>query len=248
VSELPIVAIVDSGVHAGHPHLAGARVSGYSVDADADPEAAPGALRRSDDFADRTGHGTAVAAALHRLAPAAPILAVRVLDADLRCAAATLAAAIVAAARSGARVLNLSLGSGEASSAGLLRDAVGEAAALGAVCVAAAHPRGRPLWPADFPAVISALGHAGCPLQDLFCVAGPLPRFVAHPYPRPVPGRAPADNLSGPSFAAVHVAARVAILLSGRPAMGFDELVAALRAECRGTWDAEREGGARAGP
>ena len=61
------VAIIDSGIAASHPHV-GAVVDGVCI--------MPDGL--SPDFADRIGHGTAVAAAVRDAAPAAILIAVRV--------------------------------------------------------------------------------------------------------------------------------------------------------------------------
>ncbi len=223
------VAILDSGVTVRHPHLAGATITGFSIRGDAAPFA------RSPGFEDVTGHGTAVAAALHRALPDAEILGVRVLDDELRCTTEALAEAIARAADEGPGVINLSLGSGREEARAPLEEAVRYAADRGVVCVAAAHPRGRPLYPADLPGVLSATTHRSCPLADLFRVPGPLPRFLAHGFPRPIEGRVGTDNFFGPSFAAVHLCARVASLLHGGP-MPLAALADALRAQCVGEW------------
>ena len=222
-----LVAMLDSGVAAGHPHLAGTPLRGFSLDGG----------ERSDDFADRTGHGTACAAAFARLAPGVAILAVRLLDEDLRTTTAALAEGIVTASREGARVITLSLGSRAPESAPPLAEAIAEATTAGAVCVAAAHPRGLAMWPADLLDVVSARAHRSCPLADLYRVPGPLPRYVASGWPRPIEGRPTTDNLYGPSFAAVHVAGRVVQVLVRQPEASFDAVVAALDEAASGVWD-----------
>ncbi len=227
---LPRIAILDSGLAVGHPHLAGLQVDGFALAGDEPP------LERRPDFSDVTGHGTAATAALLRLVPGVSVLAVRLLDADLRTTSAILAEGIRIAAEEGARILNLSLGSQRPEARPLLEEAIEHAASLGALCVASAHPRGTALWPADLPTVISAATDRGCPLADLYRTAGPLPRFLAHGFPRPIEGRIPTDNFFGTSFAAVHVSARVARILAEQPNSGFDEIVGALDAQCVGTW------------
>lgn len=226
----PRVALLDSGVFVANPHLDGATVGGFGLVGDEPP------LQRSEDFSDVTGHGTAAAAALVRLVPDVDLLAIRLLDDELRTTSVALAHAIVLAAEEGARVINLSLGSGAATAQPLLAAAVADARDLGAICVASAHPRGRALWPADLPDVISATTHRACPLSELYAVEGPLPRFLAHGFPRPIEGRAPTDNLYGPSFAAVHVTARVVGLLRAAPDLDFDGVVGGLRAAIVGRW------------
>ena len=230
-SERLSVAVVDSGVFAGHPHLAGIPVSGFGVVGVEPP------FRREEAFDDRTGHGTAAAAAIAWSEPRVSILAVRVLDAELRTTSAALAEAIVGAADAGASVINLSLGSTRDESRSMLAEAVAYASASGAVCVANAHPRGRSLWPGDLPTVISATSHRDCPRADLFTVRGLLPRFVAHGFPRPVEGRAPTDNFFGPSFACAHVTAAVVSLLQRSPGLEFGGVVEALEARANGEVD-----------
>ena len=64
------VAVIDSGVNVPHPHLpAVAGGVAFALDGSA-----------SDDFVDRLGHGTAVAAAIHEKAPDSAIWAVKVFD------------------------------------------------------------------------------------------------------------------------------------------------------------------------
>ncbi len=222
-----LVAILDSGVSPRHPHLQGLTVRGFGLDGDEAP------FTRTGSFADRTGHGTACAAAMFRVYPHIELLAVRVLDADLSTTHLNLAEGIRLAARDGAEVINLSLGSQEASSKPILAEAVDEALGLGAICVAAAHPQGQSLWPADLPNVISAQSHRSCPLRDLYRIPGPLPRFLCHGYPRPIEGRPPTDNLYGPSLAAAHLSARVArIKTESSPSL--EALIRLLEAECSG--------------
>ena len=63
-----MVAVIDSGVHATHPHVGGVS-GGFAIRDD-------GTL--ADDYVDRLGHGTAVTAAIREKAPAAGILAIKV--------------------------------------------------------------------------------------------------------------------------------------------------------------------------
>jgi len=62
-----VVAVLDSGIHAEHPHVMGIS-GGISLCAEV------------DDVVDRIGHGTAVAAAIRDHAPATTLLAVKVFD------------------------------------------------------------------------------------------------------------------------------------------------------------------------
>jgi subtilisin family serine protease len=62
------IAVIDSGVHASHPHVRGI-AGGIAVRED-------GTLH--EDYVDRLGHGTAVTAAICEKAPNAEILAIKV--------------------------------------------------------------------------------------------------------------------------------------------------------------------------
>ena len=77
------VAIVDSGIAAGHPHV-GEVADGVWITAEG----------TSPDFADRIGHGTAVAGAVREWAPGATLVAVRICDRRLSTTASVLAQAI----------------------------------------------------------------------------------------------------------------------------------------------------------
>ncbi len=232
------VALLDSGVTPGHPHLDGLPLQGFTLVGDCEP------FSQEPGFADRTGHGTACAAAMYRVNPAIELLVVRILDEDLSTTHLGLAEAIRRAADAGAIAINLSLGSMEEDSRAVLQEAVAYAADVGALCVAAAHPGGLALWPADLPTVISAQSHRSCPLGDMYRVSGDLPRFLCHGYPRPIEGRPPTDNLFGPSLASAHLTARVADILSATPGADLSSVVTALEAQCSGLWD--RDGSLRA--
>ena len=107
------VAVLDTGIDASHPALAGRVVPGYDfVDGDADPsEAAPSSVS--------WGHGTHVAGLVALAAPGAQIMPLRVLDAQGQGNAWVLAEAMLYAVDpdgnpttdDGAQVINMSLGS-----------------------------------------------------------------------------------------------------------------------------------------
>ena len=138
-SNAVIVAVVDSGVRASHPDLAGKVLAGYDFIAnDADPT-------------DENGHGTAVAGTVspatnNQLGVAGvswntPILPVRVLDANGSGSYSSIASGITYSADKGARVINLSLGG--TSSSRTLQDAVNYAWNKQAVLIAAAGNNGN---------------------------------------------------------------------------------------------------------
>jgi len=153
------VAVLDSGVDADHPDLAGRVLPGRDyVDGS------------TDGRVDVVGHGTTVASLIAGrgaevavgLAPEATILPVRVLDNQNRYqSATTVAEGVVWAVRQGAQVINLSLG-GERESAAL-RDALEIAMANDVVVIActgnaSGEDETRVWYPAREPGVVAVAG------------------------------------------------------------------------------------------
>ncbi|MCC6615552.1 MAG: S8 family serine peptidase [Anaerolineae bacterium] len=147
------IAVIDSGICANHPDLAGRIVPGYDfVEGDASPEDAFGhGCALAGIIAANTGDGIGMAG----LAQNARIMPLRVLNADGVGTYSDVAAAIVYAADAGADVINLSLG-GVAES-DLLEDAVDYALDQGVVVIAAAGNTGSEtlLYPAAYAPVIA---------------------------------------------------------------------------------------------
>jgi hypothetical protein len=89
------IAIIDSGVHADHPHVAGI---------------AGGVAIVGDDLLDRLGHGTAVAGAIRENAPDAKIYAVKVFDRRLSTTSDNVIRALQWCVENEMDVVNLSIG------------------------------------------------------------------------------------------------------------------------------------------
>lgn len=99
------VAIVDSGVDSTHPFFANAQIEELCVVA----KGASFTVEKAST-GDASGHGTACAGILHRLAPKATIVSVRALGPDGRGSRDALVAALRFCVREGYGVVNLSLG------------------------------------------------------------------------------------------------------------------------------------------
>jgi subtilisin family serine protease len=157
------VAIIDSGIDPSDPRLAGVHVEGWSIQL-----GATGHALLSPDFHDENGHGTEIAAAVHRVAPEASLVAVKIMGERLRTSAELMAAGIETSARNGCRVINLSLGTPNMGKALLLRDCCANAVDGGCLVLAAAHPKGNRAYPADLPETVGVAAHHDCPLDKFF--------------------------------------------------------------------------------
>ena len=201
------VAIIDSGIAAGHPHV-GEAADGVWIMPDG----------TSPDFADRIGHGTAVAGAVREMAPGATLIAVRVFDRRLSTTASVLARAIRwAAHEGGAQLINLSLGTTNLRHETLLRDAVADASSAGALVLAAELDGDLRCLPGALRGSRGGEGVVGVVL-DAACPRGALQvphhalgvTLAASPFPRPIPGIPQERNLSGVSFAVANATGIVA--------------------------------------
>ena len=172
------VAVIDSGIHEGHPHvgaLAGAVHFGGS------------------DSADRLGHGTAVAGAIREKLPAAEIFAVKIFDCRLAAPIEVLLRALEWCRESGMDVINLSLGTANPAH----RDALAEVVRDDPIIVSAAA-----MLPGSLAGVVGVAADPECP-RDQFRYRDGV--FLASPYPRPIPGVPPERNLNGLSFAVANM-------------------------------------------
>ena len=203
------VAVIDSGVHAGHPHV-GAVDPGVAFDA---------AGIAGDDTVDRLGHGTAVAAAIREKAPDAVILPVKVFDRELRATADALVAAITWATAARVHLINLSLGTTNPAHRVGLAAALVEAVRGGASLVAAAEDAGTAWLPGSLPLAVGVTVDWTCSRDEAVVDVteeGAVRRLRvrASGYPRPIPGVSPEHNLKGVSFAVANATGVLACWLS----------------------------------
>jgi type VII secretion-associated serine protease mycosin len=227
-----LVAVIDSGVDATHPQLAGSVVAGIdALDAG------------GDGRVDCVGHGTAVASIVagrprpgvgfRGVAPAATVLPVRVserVDDETGGRAAPLAevaAAVRRAADRGARVINLSLTTDRDDPA--LRDAVRYARARDALVVAAAGNRyedGNPLpFPAAYEGVVGVGGVQADGSRVPTSQTGPQVDLVAPGADITAAARGGGyARYAGTSFAAAFVAGTAALVRQYQPALTADQV------------------------
>jgi subtilisin family serine protease len=202
------VAIIDSGVHADHPH-----VNGVAGGVGIDPAGAEHA-----DYVDRLGHGTAVTAVIREKAPAAEIFAVKVFDRELAATAEALVAACHWAARHDIHIVNMSLGTQNAEHERALAGAVDRLRASGAMIVAAGEQDGVRWLPGSLPEVLGVTLDWSLPREDVRLSKGVDGRlwFRASGFPRPIPGVPVQNNLKGLSFAVANATGLLAAILGRR--------------------------------
>ena len=198
------VAVIDSGVHPDHPHIdAALLLPGCSVLADGT------VLADAAETLDKLGHGTAVTAAIQELAPDAQIFPISVFRDGLRASARALATGIRQAIEAQCDVINLSLGTANPAHAEVFAALAQEAAAQGALIVAAFEAEGQPCWPGCLPQVVGVGLDWDLPRgKPRLGADGRM--VMASGYPRPIPGVEPRRNLYGVSFAVAQVSGWIA--------------------------------------
>jgi len=184
------IAIIDSGIHPGHPHVG--EIAG-AVEITLTGEGADGV--------DRLGHGTAVAGAIREKSPEAELYAVKVFDRRLTANIDVILRALEWCRDHGMDIVNLSLGTENPAH----RDRFLEAIRDDLLVVSAANS-----LPGSLPGVIGVLPDPDCP-RDVFRYHDGM--FYASPYPRPIPGVPVARNLQGISFAVANMTGLIAQIM-----------------------------------
>lgn len=227
------VAIIDSGIEIGHRDFRGRRLvddlvftGGREVEDDAQVTVAAGC--GEDVF----GHGTAVAAALWEVAPAAEVGSFRVFGDGAGAKSVLVARAAKEAMRRGYRVLNCSLGCHRFSHWPIYKKWLDQAYVAGVHVVAAGNDRddGEEEWPAFFSSVVAVnMAEEVNPL-DYCHFPGSLVSFAASGAGLMLPWRdGRRVRISGSSFATPRMAGIIARLVSIAPQLGPDETKALLR-------------------
>jgi len=208
------IAIIDSGVEPDHPAVGGGLVRSLRVEPGEDGPQVVDDL----DPGDLVGHGTACAGIIHRIAPAAALVSIRVLGPDLRAGGSAFAAALDWAIHEGFGVINLSLSSRSEAMAGRFHELADEAYFANTLLVAAANNVAGPSYPSLFAAVVSVAAH-DIPDPDVwFYNPAPPVEFGAHGLDVDVAWRGGTRiQATGNSFAAPHLAGRAALIRAAHP-------------------------------
>ena len=201
------IAVIDSGVHADHPHVNGV-AGGVAITTDG---------REENDFVDRLGHGTAVTAVIREKAPDAAIFAVKIFHDSLATRIQPLLRAIDWSVENGMHVINLSLGTSNQEHEPVLVAALERARAKGILLVAAFEDSGVRWLPGALPGAVPVTLDWDCPREQYrtSMLADGRTLYHASGYPRPIPNVPAARNLKGISFAVANVTGLLARELLG---------------------------------
>ena len=199
------IAIIDSGIHPGHPHVGGI-AGGVEITL----------AGEGPDAIDRLGHGTAVAGAIREKAPDAELYAVKVFDRRLSANIGVILRALAWCREHCMDLVNLSLGTENPAHRESFVRVLGD----DLLVVSAAN-----VLPGSLPDVIGVAPDPECPRDTFRFCAGV---FHASPYPRPIPGVPVARNLQGVSFAVANMTGLVAQVLGNNPRSTIREALIAL--------------------
>ncbi len=219
------VAVIDSGVDAGHPDVG--YVNGYCEVGDDDGTPVYSTLPHDDAY----GHGTACAGVIRAIAPDCEIYSVKVLGSALTGRGMVFAAGLRWAIDNGKNVCNQSLGTTKRDFYGVFHELADQAYFRNVMLVTAANNMPIPSFPSVYASVISVASHE---IQDPY-------RFYYNPNP-PVEFGAPGIDVrvpwlnggyitaTGNSFAAPHISGIVARIISKHPGLTSFHVKALLRA------------------
>jgi subtilisin len=227
------VCVLDSGVDAQHPDIGAVarRVLVTSPDLD-DPEP----LVTIDADPDVSGHGTACASIIRRLAPQAELISTRVIGSDGTGRGADLIGGVRWAVAQGFDVVNMSVSTTREQFVATLHELADQAYFGRTLLVASAHNMPVHSYPWRFASVISVASHDRADPLEFHYNAQPPVEFFARgadvEVAWPGGGRVRA---TGNSFATPHIAGLCALILGKHPGLTPFEIKTVLRATATNT-------------
>ena len=222
------VAIIDSGVDAGHPMVGG--LAG-AVSLESDPSHPDGVRAVEGEHEDYVGHGTACAGIIRSLVPEAELYSVRVLGANLKGRGAVFHAGIRWAVDHGMHVLNMSLSSKSEQWFAPLHEIADLAYFRGVILVCAANNLPGATYPSEFSSVVSVAAREAAGAESVTYNSAPPVEFGARGLDVEVAWTGGSTTVaSGNSFATPHVSGLVARILSAHPGLTPFQVKAVLHA------------------
>ena len=198
----PRIGIIDSGVHATHPHVDNI-VGGVNIDPDSS----------ESSYIDRLGHGTAIAALIHSRAAHADLYAVKIFQHALTTNLPIVLRAIDWCLQNEMDLINLSFGTINNEHRSAFEAALVPLHSAGKAIVSAFQMNGVPALPGCLPGVVGVLeGSSKAPGEHGMELRDGKKIFTGCPFPREIPGIPRERNLHGVSFAVAHVTATLAHL------------------------------------
>lgn len=169
------IAIIDSGIDINHKRLRGCRCTGVSIELNSSDE-----LAITDEYNDSLGHGTSLAAIIHRISPSAELVAVRIFHQELAATERLLCESLNWCLNNDIDIINLSLGVQTSSPSTELYQLCADAYERNVVIISAAHTDlSYESYPAYFPTVFGVTwGKVGSDTEYGFIPGSPI-EFIA---------------------------------------------------------------------
>jgi subtilisin len=220
------VAVIDSGVEGSHPRVRGRLMESVAIEMQAgEPE-----VVRTEPT-DLFGHGTACAGIIAGMAPEVDIVSVRVLGADLKGKGAAFAAGLEYVINRPVDVANLSLSTKSEAMFPIFHDLADAAYFRSVVLVSAVNNVMGASYPSLFSSVISVAAHSEPDPFRFYYNPKPPVEFGAWGLDVPVAWVNGGETVvTGNSFAAPHITALVALIMSKHPGLTPFEVKAILAA------------------
>lgn len=219
------VAVIDSGVEAGHPAVGG--VDGYVEITEKEGEL----VYDEEPHEDVYGHGTACAGIIRAAAPECEIFSVKVLGPRLSGRGSVFAAGLRWAVENGMQVCNLSLSTSKREFYGVLHELADKAYFGNSMLVASANNLPVVSYPAMYASVFSVASHNVADPYLFYYNPEPPVEFGAHGMDVRVAWQNGGySTVTGNSFATPHVAGVIAKILGKHPNLTIFQMKAVLRA------------------
>lgn len=215
------IAVIDQGIDAAHDRLKNCTIRGFTIS-----KQPQGFSIIEDAFSDDTGHGTGIAAIIHRIVPEIPILAVKLASYDKRITEDVLTEAIAyCLTLPDLRIINISMGIATNHPSSALAGICRQAAEKNILISAAAYnfPNAA-CFPAHFPYVFGVSTGLVKDKLDYGCRDAPADILAKGTTQRVASAGNTYKIAQGTSFATAHFSGILARLLKEHTAPSYEEV------------------------